>query len=57
MMVMLPACGGILAAYVKPASGTGGTSEEYHLFGWPCGRRFPAEEAVLRRLALISAPR
>jgi hypothetical protein len=57
MMVMLPARGGIPAAYVKPARGTRGTSEEYHFFRWPCGQRFPAEEAVLRRLACSSVPR
>jgi hypothetical protein len=31
--------------------------EEYHPFGWPCGQRFPAEEAVIRRLACSSVPR
>ena len=49
-MVTLPACGGITVSRRKVDQGY------RHLRGvpsvrWSCGQRFPAEEAVLRRLA------
>jgi hypothetical protein len=65
-------CGGLVVGHDGDASGVrphtvslrqggqgalGGTSEEYRVFRWPCGQRFPAEEAVLRRLACSSVPR
>jgi hypothetical protein len=53
MMVMLPASAGIPAAYVKPARALAAPLRSTISFCWPCGQRFPAEKAALRRLAPI----
>ena len=50
MMVPLPACGGSTVSRRKVGQGTGNLRGVPSV-RWSCGQRFPAEEAVLRRLA------